>query len=174
MTELDMSSAGGEDVSLEEEVKRLREENLYLKAEIENLKKLMLREVDVARREATGRMLLNILSIYEEVERAYTSMLNNSDTKLVLEGLGMLIKEMKRLLVELGVSFLETVGKRFDPFIHEAVGFIEREDVEEGTIVAEISRGYEYAGRILKPPRVIVARRKSQPDETQSNTPDIG
>jgi molecular chaperone GrpE len=152
-----MSSEGGG--SLEEELKRLREENLYLKAEIENLKKLMAKEVETASRAVAERLLLNMILIYEEVERVFTSLLNNSDMKQVAEGIGILLKEIRKLLAEQGVNPLETIGKKFDPFIHEAVGFVERDDVEDETIVAEISRGYEYVGKILKPPRVIVARR---------------
>ncbi len=140
-------------------MKRLREENLYLKAEIENLKKLMAKEVETASRAVAERLLLNMILIYEEVERVFTSLLNNSDMKQVAEGIGILLKEIRKLLAEQGVNPLETIGKKFDPFIHEAVGFVERDDVEDETIVAEISRGYEYVGKILKPPRVIVARR---------------
>ncbi|MEM1534789.1 MAG: nucleotide exchange factor GrpE [Nitrososphaerota archaeon] len=151
-----MSSEGGEPL---DELKRLREENLYLRAEIENLKKLMAKEVEVVRRAEAEKLLLNMVLIYEEVERAYESLLSNSDTKQVLEGINMLLKEIKKLLAELGVNPIETLGKKFDPFVHEAVGFVERNDVEDGTVVAEISRGYEYTGKILKPPRVIVARR---------------
>ncbi|MEM1966347.1 MAG: nucleotide exchange factor GrpE, partial [Nitrososphaerota archaeon] len=55
-----------------------------------------------------------------------------------------------------------------DPFLHEAVGYVERDDVENGIIVAEISRGYEYAGRVLKPPRVIVAKRKEGSEQSQA------
>ncbi|MEM0481878.1 MAG: nucleotide exchange factor GrpE [Nitrososphaerota archaeon] len=152
-----MSSEG--DASLEGELKRLKEENLYLRAEIENLKKLMSKEVEKASRAVAERLLLDMILIYEEVERVFTSLLNNSDQKQVAEGIGILLKEIRKLLAEQGVNPLETIGKKFDPFIHEAVGFVERDDVEDETIVAEISRGYEYVGKILKPPRVIVARR---------------
>ncbi len=152
-----MSSEGG--VSLEDELKRLREENLYLRAEIENLKKLMAKEVETASRAVAEKLLLNMVLIYEEVERVFTSLLHNSDQKQVTEGIGILLREIRKILAEQGVNQLETIGKKFDPFIHEAVGFVERDDVEDETIVAEISKGYEYVGKILKPPRVIVARR---------------
>ncbi|MCS7145574.1 MAG: nucleotide exchange factor GrpE [Nitrososphaerota archaeon] len=151
----------GEAPGATEELKRLQEENLYLRAEIENLKKLMAKEVEKVRRESVERVLLDMISIYEEVERAYTSLLGNSDRKQVMEGMKMLLKEMKRILSDNGVDQLETVGKRFDPFIHESVGFVQRDDVEDGTIIAEISRGYAHAGKLLKPPRVIVARRQN-------------
>jgi len=87
-----MSSEGGEPL---DELKRLREENLYLRAEIENLKKLMAKEVEVVRRAEAEKLLLNMVLIYEEVERAYESLLSNSDTKQVLEGINMLLKEIK-------------------------------------------------------------------------------
>lgn len=153
----------GEAPETAEILKRLQEENLYLRAEIENLKKLMVKETEKARRESVERVLLDMISIYEEVERAYASLLGNSDQKQVVEGMNMLLKEIKRILFDHGVDQLETVGRRFDPFIHEAVGFVERDDVEDGTIIAEISRGYAYAGKLLKPPRVIVARRLNPP-----------
>lgn len=153
-----LSSEGRE--AQEDEVRRLREENLYLRAEIENLKKLMAKEVESARREASERLLLGLILIYEEIERAYNSLLNNPDQKQFIEGIGMLLKEIKKLLSDLGVSQLEVIGKKFDPFLHEAVGFVERDDVEDETIIAEISRGYAYLDKILKPPRVIVARRR--------------
>jgi len=132
---------------------------LYLRAEIENLKRLMEKEVERARVEASERLLLTLISIYEELERAYEGFMINSDQNQIVKGLELIVRETRRTLSDLGVDRMETVGRKFDPFIHEAVGFIERDDVEEETVVAEISRGYVYAGRLLKPPRVIVARR---------------
>ncbi len=144
-----------------EEVKRLREENLYLRAELDNLRKLLEREVEEAGKRAAERLVLTMLTMYEEVERIYNHA-QTADPETTLEGLRILVREMRRMLSENGIRAMEVIGKKFDPFIHEAVGFVEREDVDDDVIIAEVSKGYEFRGRVIKPPRVIVSRKSYQ------------
>jgi molecular chaperone GrpE len=151
-----------------EEVKRLREENLYLRAELDNLRKLLEREVEEAGRRAAERLVLTMLTMYEEVERIYNNA-QTADPETTLEGLRILVREMRRMLSENGIRAMEVIGKKFDPFIHEAVGFVEREDVDDDVIIAEVSKGYEFRGRVIKPPRVIVSRK---PHQREANSSD--
>jgi len=52
----------------------------------------------------------------------------------------------------------ESVGKPFDPALHEVVSTVPAEDTTEGTIVQEARRGYKFKDDILRPARVVVAR----------------
>lgn len=152
---------------LERENEELRNTLLYLRAEIENLRKLIDKEVEMAGRRAVESLLIRLIEIYEGLERAVYSLSlgGENEPETLVSGLRLIHREMGKLLNDEGVVFMETVGKKFDPFIHEAVGFVENEELEEGTITAEVSRGYEYRGRILKAPRVIVSKRKEKGQE---------
>lgn len=59
-----------------------------------------------------------------------------------------------------GVRFIETVGKDFDPARHQAMETVRRNDVNDYTIVEEISRGCEWRGEVLRFSQVVVARQK--------------
>ncbi len=149
-----------------EEVKRLREENLYLRAELENLRRILDREVEEARRRGAEKMALGLISMFEEIERVYNNA-READLETTLAGLSILVKELKQMLTDHGIKVMDVIGRRFDPFIHEAAGYVERDDVDDEIIIAEISRGYEFRGRVVKVPRVIVAKMASKKGEEE-------
>jgi molecular chaperone GrpE len=78
----------------------------------------------------------------------------------LLEGLKLIGKDVLKILEEAGVKRMEVVGKKFDPFLHEAVEQVEMENVEDGTIIEEVMKGYMLDDKVLRPPKVKVARSK--------------
>lgn len=66
--------------------------------------------------------------------------------------------QMIEAFTSAGVSFFDTVGKPFNPGRHEAIEAVQRSDVDDYTIIEEITRGCEWQGEILRFAKVIVAR----------------
>jgi molecular chaperone GrpE len=58
---------------------------------------------------------------------------------------------------KLGLEPLEAVGKQFDPNLHHAVDRVASDEAEEGTVLEELQRGYNYKGKLLRPAMVRVA-----------------
>ncbi|RMF88336.1 MAG: nucleotide exchange factor GrpE [Nitrospinota bacterium] len=107
------------------------------------------------RREERKTLLLDWLEIVDNLERALEHTTDTTDERL-REGIQALHRQAMSILARYGVSRMKTIGERFDPFRHEAVG--QAEGSPSGTIVGEMLPGYEIEGEVLRPARVIVAR----------------
>jgi molecular chaperone GrpE len=62
-----------------------------------------------------------------------------------------------------GLARIKTVGERFDPAVHEALQQLDTNEHPPGTIVNEIAAGYRFGERLVRPARVIVARKPAEP-----------
>lgn len=144
---------------LKKENQELKTQILYLQAELDNMRKLIEKEVDRAKQQITEKLVVNLIYVYEGLERALSTVREDKEDPFI-EGIKILFKEIEKMLEEENVRVLESVGKKFDPFIHEAVGYVNNEELEDGTIVAEVARGYTLKGKLLRPARVIVVKNK--------------
>ena len=99
-------------------------------------------------------------TIYEDFIRAQDSLSkNNVDTS----GIEIIRKNMEKILASsYNIIPIDTIGKPFDPQIHEAVQMVEDDLVDEGTIIQEVAKGYYAEEGILKPSKVIVSKKKSE------------
>ena len=70
----------------------------------------------------------------------------------------MVYQEMLRVLEKKGVERIDTVGKPFDPEVHEAVAVTAHADCPEDTVVEEVRAGFRKKGKLLRPASVVVAQ----------------
>jgi molecular chaperone GrpE len=75
-----------------------------------------------------------------------------------VKGLMQVKTQMEDFLKSHGVEAIDSLGKRFDPAIHEAVQTVEEKDKESGIILEEIEKGYTISGRLLRPAKVKVSK----------------
>ena len=78
------------------------------------------------------------------------------------------------LLQSFGVTAFESEGRRFDPTVHEALGVVECDTHEPGTVHSEFRRGYRWNGELLRPARVMVARGRPTGREESWIRRDLG
>ena len=102
-------------------------------------------------------LLAKLLLIVDDFDRAIV----NVPAELVdngwVGGIAAIDRKLDALLASEGLTPIEAVGKPFDPREHEAVVQEERSDVADGTVVAELQRGYRIRDRVLRPAMVAVA-----------------
>ena len=144
---------------LQAEKQDLYDRLLRKQAELENLRKRTEREKEAFRQNANGDLIHALLPTLDGFERAlkhremgvpdefYTGM------QLVYQGL---LDVLKRE----GLTPIETLGRTFDPRLHQAVECIEDEQRRDQEIVEELLRGYEFKHRLLRPSMVKVAVRE--------------
>src|SRR6266404_1293999 len=77
-------------------------------------------------------------------------------------GLELIYRQFQDTLQKLGVQPIESVGKPFDPRVHEAVEMVDTSDAPDHQVLDEFHRGYNYKGRLLRPAMVRVARNSGQ------------
>jgi molecular chaperone GrpE len=140
-----------------DELARLQDRLLRLQAEFDNYKKRTARERTEYLKFATEAVLLDLLPVLDNLERAIAAAEKAAVPAALLDGIGMTARLFRSALEKHAVKAIESVGKPFDPSIHQAVAQVESAG-PENLVVDEIQKGYFLEGRVLRPAMVRVSR----------------
>jgi len=130
-----------------------------LQAEFDNARKRAAREQQEFREFAAADVIKNILPVLDSFERALKAPAGDSDD--LRSGLELIYRQFQDALQKMGVRPIESVGKPFDPRVHEAIEMVDTNEAEDHHVLDELQRGYNYKGRLLRPAMVRVARNTS-------------
>ena len=157
---------------LKEEIKTLKEEKIRVLAEMENLRKRFEREKIDSIKYGSVNFARDVLSPGDNLERAL-SVINEEEEqsqsiKNLIEGLLMVKKELSTALEKNGITKIDSLDKKFDPNLHQAMMEIENDDLDEGVVVQEIQTGYMMHDRLLRPAMVAVSKKPQKATEAKS------
>ncbi|MGI8928574.1 MAG: nucleotide exchange factor GrpE [Candidatus Limnocylindrales bacterium] len=107
---------------------------------------------------ANELLLSKLLTISDDFDRAIANMPPELRGVSWVDGIAAIDRKLRLLLDSEGLTPIEAVGKPFDPHEHEAVVQEETTSVPEGTVTAELQRGYRIRDRVLRPAMVAVAK----------------
>jgi len=142
---------------------------LYVQADFENYRRRLNQEVESRIDAGKARLIQNLLAIVDELELALNAAKNTEGASAVANGLEIVLKKFRDLLTAEGLSAIESVGKKFDPTMHEAVERVPCEDKDEGTILEEIRKGFTMKGKLIRPSIVKIAvPHIAEPDNSES------
>jgi molecular chaperone GrpE len=144
----------------EDKTKENFDQLLRLKADFENTKKRLQREKEDAIKFANERLLIEILPVADNLDRAMASLSEGHDPAKVMQGLKLAQEELHQVLESHGVKVIPAVGETFNPQVHEAVAAVESADAKEEIVLDEIQRGYMLNGRLIRPSRVRISKTK--------------
>jgi molecular chaperone GrpE len=167
-TEIDETGA------LRGEIEDYKDRWVRATADVQNIRKRTLREIREMQIRAGERILQQLLEPVDNLHRALestTSADSDENGQAFIKGIEMVQGQLMTLLERESVKPMESVGQAFDPMKHEAMMMLERTDVDEGTVVEEIQRGYMLGERVLRHARVIVAKAPAEP-KTESTEDD--
>jgi len=152
-----------EDINEESEVDRLTKEIDKLKndyarayADTENLKKRLMAEAEQTRKYRIQSFAKEILPVIDNLERALASEIHESDESFK-KGIQMTYDMLVNALKNEGVEEIDCLGKPFDPNLEQAILQEKVEDVESGTVIEVLQKGYVLKDRILRPAMVKVS-----------------
>ena len=146
----------------EQEAKEQYEARLRLQAELENFKKRKEKESAEFRKYANESFLQDILPILDDFERALTAAEQTHKLEDLQTGVKLIFTKLSDALQKKGVKEVEAKeGQPFNPELHEAVMQMESEELPEGMIAKIFQKGYALYERVLRPPKVAVARKKA-------------
>ena len=159
-----------EEEKLKNEIKILKEEKIRLLAEMENLRKRFDREKIDSIKFGSINFARDILSPGDNLERALSAINKEEDhpesIKNLIEGLLMVKKELSSALEKNGITKIDTLNKKFDPNLHQAMMEVENNELDEGVVVQEIQTGYMMYDRLLRPAMVGVSKKTKQESES--------
>jgi molecular chaperone GrpE len=151
---------------------KLKDQLLRTAADFDNFRKRSKRDLDDARQRGKDDIIRDLLPVFDNLERAVQTADTASDLRSVVEGVRMVLKLFEDTAERTGLSRVKSVGERFDPAVHEAIQQQETDAQPPGTIIAEITPGYRFGQRLLRPALVVVARKpepKPESSPAQSN-----
>lgn len=148
---------------LQSKVQEAEKKYLYLYSEFENFRRRNERErLDFLKfgHESFLKELLQVMDNFERAVAHAKSLGGEKGSSLaqVVQGIEMIHYQYAEALRGQGVVPILAMGQKFDPALHEAVGE-EEADKEPGTVVKEAQKGYLLHGRLLRPARVVVAKK---------------
>ena len=137
-------------------------------ADLANYKKRVAEETEELHRAANSRLLLRMLSVVDDLERALAMVPEEAVAPGWLEGLQLVLRNINNLLDLEGVSKMEAVGLPFEPRDLEAVQFRETPDAEEGSVIEVVRDGYKHHDKVLRAAQVVVAKKPGPQDQPET------
>ncbi len=149
---------------LELDCKKLQEDYLRALADFDNYRRRTERDLEVSQRLALERLVMDLLPVLDNFDRAVSSVRSDMPIESVHKGMELIHRQLREAICKHGVEEYSCVGQEFDPRKAEAIGYVESGEHPPNVVVTEACKGYLCSGKVMRPARVIVARPKSVPD----------
>jgi len=134
----------------------MREVLLRERAEIENQRKRLQRDLEQARKFANERLLGDLLPVCDNLERGLA--VENADTTALREGMDLTLKALLKVAEGNGLKAIDPLGEAFNPELHQAMSMIDVPGKAPNTVVAVMQKGYVLNERLLRPALVAIAK----------------
>ncbi|WP_096270633.1 nucleotide exchange factor GrpE [Paucisalibacillus globulus] len=153
--ELETETHNEEIENLQKEKDELYQRFLRAQAEFDNFKKRSIKEREAAAKYKSQDLATELLPAIDNFERALQVEVDESN-KGLLEGISMVYRQLIDALKSQGIEAIESVGKEFDPNVHQAVMQVEDESMDSNVVVEELQKGYLIKDRVIRPAMVKV------------------
>ena len=142
--------------ALKGELEQLRVEALRERADLDNQRKRLAREIDTARKFANERLLSELLPLFDSLE-AGLAVAPQADP--LREGMELTLRQLHRIAESNGlVEVVPAPGDTFDPDRHQAMSMVEADGLPPGSVAQVFQKGYVLNERLLRPALVVVAK----------------
>ena len=151
----------------DDKVKKLEAEleewkNSYTRklAEFQNFTKRKENEVAEMRKYASEGIIVKLLDNIDNLERAVDASKESQNFDSLIEGVNMILNNLKNLLIEEGVEEIEAAGKEYDPYEHKAMITENKEELDDNVVVQVFQKGYKMKGKVVRPAMVTVNKKQ--------------
>jgi len=134
----------------------------YIAAEMDNYRKRIEREKENLLKYGNEKVLSDLIQVVDNFERTIDMLKHDEDPKIknIVVGMDMVTKQFLDTLSKHGLTQVPSVGKDFDPHLHEAMAQEYVEGAKPNQVVKEFQKGYSLNGRLLRASKVVVASDK--------------
>ena len=140
----------------ETKIGEMRDLLLRERAEIENQRKRLARDVEQARKFANERLLSDLLPVCDNLERGLAA--DTADAGALREGMDLTLKALLKVAEANGLKAIEPLGQPFNPELHQAMSLVEAPNAAANTVVSVLQKGYVLNERLLRPALVAIAK----------------
>lgn len=152
-------------IQLEIELAQFKEQErdniLRLQAELENVRRRGIQEIEKIHKFALERFISELLSVIDNLERTL-SIADHSNTVLssIIEGIELTLKSFLDTMYKFGLESIHAIHIPFNPEIHQAISMVVSDEHESSTVLTIVQKGYTLNGRLIRPAMVIVSKDK--------------
>ena len=141
-------------IKLKEDLDNTTDRLKRLMAEFDNFKKRNAKEREVLYSSILGDIVTKLLPVLDNLEKAANAETTDENYK---QGIDLVLKQYVDMLSSFGVKEIETIGKTFDPELHEAVSMVQDENLGEKEIKEVFRKGYRLGEKVIRHAMVVVA-----------------
>lgn len=128
-------------------------------AEFQNFTKRKENEVAEMRKYASEEIVVKLLDNIDNLERAVDASKESQNFDSLVEGVNMILNNLKHLLTEEGVEEIEAAGKEYNPYEHKAMITENKEELDDNVVVQVFQKGYKMKGKVVRPAMVTVNKK---------------
>ena len=147
-------------ITARQEAGEARADMLRMQADMDNLRKRLVREHEKSRRRMLERFMVDLLPVVDSMERGLEAADDPSATVETLrEGKQLIRKMLTKAMADHGLQVIEPVNEPFDPELHEAMTMLPSAEHDENTVIEVMEKGYRLHERLIRPAKVVVSRK---------------
>ena len=136
-----------------------RDAMLRMQAEMDNLRKRLIRDLEKSRKFALERIMKDLLQVRDSMERGLEADGDTSTMESLLEGQALTLKMLAKVMQDHGLEIIDPIGETFNPEFHEAMTVQASEELEDNSVMEVLQKGYQLHDRLVRPARVVVSRK---------------
>jgi len=153
----EIDSAPSAEELLKEELGLANDKYVRLYAEFDNFRRRTIKEREDARKTEGKDVIVSLLPVLDDFERALRSMETTGDVASLKEGVQLIQQKLKNTLTQKGLKEMESIGTAFDPEVHEAITNIPAPaDDMKGKVMDEMEKGYLLNDKVIRFAKVVV------------------
>ena len=143
----------------EEDLAKHREAMLRMQAEMDNLRKRLMRDLERSRKLALETIMKDLLQVWDRLERGLGVTGETLTIESLVAGQEMTLKMFEKVMQDHNLEVIDPLGQPFNPEFHEAVTVLPSADVEENTVIEVLQKGFRLHERLIRPAMVVVSRK---------------
>jgi molecular chaperone GrpE len=143
----------------EQELVQHRDAMLRMQAEMDNLRKRLIRDAERGRKFAIEGVMKDLLQVRDSLERALELPAENATVESLREGEELTLKLLSKVMADHGLELIDPQGEAFNPEWHEAVAMLPSAEVAENYVLNVMQKGFRLHDRLIRPAMVVVAKK---------------
>jgi molecular chaperone GrpE len=143
---------------LESELQEQKDKYLRLVAEFDNYKRRTAKEKIEFSQSAGKEIIISLLDVLDDSERAEKQLQTSDDVKLVKEGVTLVFNKLRNTLQQKGLSAMQSINTDFDVEKHEAIAEVDVDNSMKGKVTDEVQKGYYLNDKIIRFAKVVVGK----------------
>ena len=137
-----------------------RQDMLRMQADMDNLRKRLVREHEKSRLRTLERFMSALLPVRDSLERGLEAASDPAaSVEALIEGKQLIMKMLTKAMGDHGLKTIDPAGEAFDPEKHEAMTMMASDQFDENTVLDVIEKGYQLHDRLIRPAKVVVSRK---------------